>query len=80
MTTRADRPQLMNELVRIIRELHRQGHTHGVAAPLRHVDAGRVLISQTIKYMSLVVLCCHRFGNLRFFGGCESNTGGSPGG
>ena len=33
MTTRADRPQLMNELVRIIRELHRQGHAHGVAAP-----------------------------------------------
>jgi len=24
----------MNEEVRIIRELHRQGHTHGVAAPV----------------------------------------------
>ena len=43
MTTRAGRPQckrkLMNEEVRIIRELHRQGHTHGVAAVMESLEA-----------------------------------------
>jgi hypothetical protein len=46
MTTRAGRPQckrkLMNEQVRIIRELRRQGHTHRDVAPSLALTLRRV--------------------------------------